>query len=119
MPYQSILKQLVSSVPGSIGAIMVDWEGEAVQEFCHCDPYEIRFLAAHQSILLGRVKELQSNRGEEDIIEDFVVTTTGAHLIIGSIDRGYSLMLIIERGCPVRMARHHFHDAVAELRKEI
>lgn len=119
MPYQNRLKQLVSAIPGAIGAIMVDWEGEAVQEFCHCDPYEIRFLAAHQSILLGRISEMQSSRGDGDVIEDFVVTTTGAHLIIGGIERGYSLMLIVERGCPVRLARHHFHAALVELRKEI
>ena len=58
MPYKSILKGLVDSTPGSIGAILVDWEGEAVQEYCHCDPYDIRFVAAHKGIILARLKEL-------------------------------------------------------------
>jgi len=115
MPYLNVLEKLVNHIPGAVGAIMVDWEGEAVQEFCHCDPYEIRFLAAHQMIFLGRIRELQGS----DIIEDFVVTTSGAHLIIGSIDKSYSLMLNIDRGSPVRLALHHFRDAVTELRKEI
>jgi len=119
MPYLSVMEQLVNRIPGAVGAIMVDWEGEAVQEFCHCDPYEIRFLAAHQAIFLSRIRELQCNKGEVNNIEDFVLTTSAAHLIIGSINSGYSLMLNIDRSCPVRQALHYFRDAVAELRKEI
>jgi predicted regulator of Ras-like GTPase activity (Roadblock/LC7/MglB family) len=118
MPYKSILEQLVSRIPGAVGVIMVDWEGEAVQEFCHCDPYEIRFMAAHQAILLGRLRELQGGKAG-DGIEEFVMTTTAAHLIIGSINSGYSLMLKIGRDCPVRLALQHFRATVAEIRKEI
>ena len=115
MPFRTILDQLVKKIPGAIGVIMVDWEGEAVQEFCYCDPYEIRLTAAHQVIILGRLKELQS--GEK--IEDLVVTTSGAHLIIGSIDEDYSLVLSVDRNRPLQPALHHFRTALAELRKEI
>ena len=33
MSFEIILKELVESVPQAIGAILVDWEGEAVMEF--------------------------------------------------------------------------------------
>ena len=117
MPFQSILKSLVDTIPHSIGAILVDWEGEAVQEFCHCDPYDIRFVAAHKGIILTQLKELHSssNVGE---IDDVVVTTTDSHLIIGCIDQDYSLVLNVERSCPVSLALSHFRGAIAELKKE-
>ncbi|HIJ82189.1 MAG TPA: hypothetical protein HPP76_10840 [Desulfuromonadales bacterium] len=117
MPFQNTLKSLVETVPHSIGAILVDWEGEAVQEFCHCDPYDIRFVAAHKGIILTQLKELHSssNVGE---IDDVVVTTTDSHLIIGCIDKDYSLVLNVERSCPVSLALYHFRCAVAELKRE-
>ena len=119
MPYQSILEKLVKRIPGAIGAILVDWEGEAVQEFCHCDPYEIRFTAAHQVILLSQLREMQNRSDRKETIEDLVVTSSNAHLVIGSIDDEYSLVLSIDRSSPLQPALHHFRVAVAELRKEI
>ena len=119
MPYQNILETLVNRTPRAIGAILVDWEGEAVQEYCHCDPYEIRFIAAHQAIILGRIKELHYGADKKSLIEDFVVTVSKAHLIIGSIDEDYSLLMSVDRMCPVHLALYHFRDAVEELRKEI
>jgi predicted regulator of Ras-like GTPase activity (Roadblock/LC7/MglB family) len=117
MPYQNILKALVDKVPKSIGAILVDWEGEAVQEYCHCDPYDIRFIAAHKGIILSQLKELHSNRNVGEI-DDVVVTTTDGHLIIGCIDQDYSLVLNTERSCPATQALYYFRHAIAELKKE-
>jgi predicted regulator of Ras-like GTPase activity (Roadblock/LC7/MglB family) len=118
MPYINILKKLVDSTPDSVGAILVDWEGEAVQEYCHCDPYDIRFVAAHKGIILARLKELH-NSGRVGSIDDVVITTSDSHLIIGCIDDDYSLVMSIGRPCPVSLALHHFRDAVKELQKEL
>lgn len=118
MSFEEILKGLVERVPHAVGAILVDWEGEAVMEHCHCDPYDMRFIAAHKGIILARLKELQSveNVGA---IEDVTVTSANGHLIIGCIDQDYSLVMSIERSCPVTLALHHFRQAIAELKKEI
>jgi predicted regulator of Ras-like GTPase activity (Roadblock/LC7/MglB family) len=118
MSFEVILKDLVDLVPQAIGAILVDWEGEAVMEHCHCDPYDIRFIAAHKSIVLARLKEMQSvaQIGE---VEDVVVTSSGGHLIIGCIDQDYSLVMNIERSCPVAQALYHFRRAVTALKREM
>jgi len=118
MPFKRILKDLVDLVPQAVGAIMVDWEGEAVQEYCHCDPYRIRFIAAHQEIILNRFRELHG-AGQGGAIEDLVVTASDGHLIIGEIDREYSLVLNAGRGCPLALALHHFRAAIGQLKKEI
>lgn len=118
MSLEVILKELVNQVPRSIGAILVDWEGEAVMEQCVCDPYEIRFIAAHKGIILTRLKEMKSAEqiGE---VEDVVVTSDKGHLFIGCIDEYYSLVMNIERSSPVGPAMHHFRRAITELKKEI
>lgn len=118
MSFEVILKDLVDQVPQAIGAILVDWEGEAVMEHCHCEPYDIRFIAAHKGIILVRLKEMQSTPqiGE---VEDVVVTSDKGHLIIGCIDQDYSLVLNAERSCPMALALYHFRRAIVELKKEI
>ena len=118
MPFINILKTLVDCTPGSVGAILVDWEGEAVQEYCHCDPYDLRFVAAHKGIILARLKELHSS-GQVGLVNDVVITTTDCHLIIGCIDDDYSLVMNIGRSCPAGLALYHFRDAVKKLKKEI
>jgi predicted regulator of Ras-like GTPase activity (Roadblock/LC7/MglB family) len=118
MPYISILKKLVDSTPDSVGAILVDWEGEAVQEYCHCEPYDMRFVAAHKGIILARLKELH-NSGRVGLIDDVVITSSDCHMIIGCIDDDYSLVMSIGRSCPVGLALYHFRCAVKELKKEI
>ena len=118
MSFEIILRNLVNQVPKAIGAILVDWEGEAVMEHCHCEPYDIRFIAAHKGIILARLKEMQSTAvvGE---VEDVVVTSSGGHLIIGCIDQYYSLVMNIEHSSPVALALYYFRRAITELKKEV
>ena len=118
MPFQIVLKSLVDRTPHAIGAILVDWEGEAVQEYCHCAPYDIRFVAAHKGIILARFKEL-NNSGRVGAVEDVVITTTDGHLIIGCIDQDYSLVVSVGHSCPRSLALYNFRGAIAELRKVI
>jgi len=118
MPFQHILKSLVDRTPHSVGAILVDWEGEAVQEYCHCDPYDIRFVAAHKGIILARLKELHDS-GRVGAVEDVVITSSDGHLIIGCIDQDYSLVVSVGRACPRALALYHFRATIAELKKEI
>ncbi|MBT1070786.1 roadblock/LC7 domain-containing protein [Pelotalea chapellei] len=118
MPYKQIMKDLVEKVPGATGAIVLDWEGEAVQEYCYCEPYEIRFVAAHQGLVLSQLRELQQT-GQGGAIEEVVVTSSDRSLITGCINQDYSLMLSIDRSCPVALALHHFRTTITVLRKEI
>lgn len=118
MPFQPILKELVEAVPHAVGAILVDWEGEAVQEYCHCDPYDIRFVAAHKGIILSRLRETKGE-SQGGPIEEVVVSAARQHLLIGAIDKDYSLVLQVERPCPLGLARFHLNRATARVREEI
>ena len=118
MSFEIILKELVDRVPQAVGAILVDWEGEAVLEYCHCDPYDLRFIAAHKGIILARLKEMQTAE-QVGAIRDVVVTSTNGHVIIGRIDQDYSLVLNVARSVPVALPLYHFRQAILELQKGI
>lgn len=118
MPIQDILKDLVDKTPHAVGAILVDWEGEAVQEYCHCEPYEIRFVAAHKGIILSRFKEIHAD-GQAGMIQDVMVTTRETHLVIGVVDQDYALVLHVGRECPAALALRHFRCAAELLKKEV
>jgi len=118
MPFNQILKDLVETVPHAVGAVLVDWEGEAVQEYCHCDSYDIRFVGAHKGIILSRLRETQGESAG-GLIEDVVVSAERQHLLIGAIDKDYSLVLQVERPCPLGLARFHFNRAVGQLKEEL
>lgn len=118
MPFHDILKELVETVPHTIGAIIVDWEGEAVQEYCHCDSYDIRFVAAHKGIILARLRET-NGESQGGTIENVVVSATRQYLLIGAADKDYSLVLQVLRACPLGLARFHFDKALKQVREEL
>lgn len=118
MSIPDILKQLVEGIPHGVGAILVDWEGEAVQEHCQGDPYDLRFLAAHLGIVLDRFKEVHGD-GRVGTIEDMAITTREAHLLVGAVNQEYSLVLYVGRECPVALALRHLRAGAGQLKKEI
>lgn len=118
MSLEVLLKNLLDQVPKSIGAILVDWEGEAVVEQCRCDPYDIRFIGAHKVLILNRIREMTS-MDRIGAVEDMTITTREMHLITGCINKDYSLVISVERSCPVALALYHFRRAIAEIKKEI
>lgn len=118
MPFQAILKELVDAVPQAVGAIVVDWEGEAVQEYCHCDSYDMRFVAAHKGIVLSRLRETNSDNHAGEI-EDVAIASENQLLLIGAVDKDYSLVLQTARACPMGLARYHFNQALVRLKKEL
>lgn len=117
MPFTKILKDLVENTPRAIGAIVVDWEGEAVQEFCRCDPYQVKFIAAHQEIILKRLRLLHEEAGAGET-ESFSIGTSTHHLIIGPINREYFLALQVDKNPATALAMHYFQTALAALRRE-
>ena len=53
MPFKVILKELVESTYGAIGAILADWEGEAVEQYCLTDTFQLKVTAAHKGIIVN------------------------------------------------------------------
>ena len=118
MPFKTILKELTEIIPGATGAILVDWEGEAVEYYCYHDDYELKLLAAHKVIILGRMKELQVTSDAGEFI-DSIITTGSQFIVTGAVGSDYCLVLTLDRSAVVGQALYCFRKSVKLLEKEI
>ncbi len=118
MPFKIILTKLVEATPGANGAILTDWEGEAVEQFSLADEFELKLIGAHKGIILNKMKEIQRKFLSGDIREA-VISTNTHHVIIGTIDEDYSLIMTLDRYALVALAMRNFQEAIGSLKKEI
>ncbi len=119
MPFKQLLTELVESTPGATGAILVDWEGEAVELVCSAvDEYELKLLAAHQGIILGQAREM-SRRLLEEAPEELVVTTGSGRCVVGPVGIEYALVMTLHRNTLLGRALHRFRETRKRLIKEI
>jgi predicted regulator of Ras-like GTPase activity (Roadblock/LC7/MglB family) len=118
LPFKTILRELVETTPGACGAILTDWEGEAVEQYSLTDEYELKLIGAHKGIILNRMKEIQVKFLPGEIL-DTVVSTDTHHVIIGAVDRDYSLIMTLKKDTLVARALREFRCAVKTLKKEI
>ena len=118
MPFKTILRQLVESVPGATGAILADWEGESVEQFCLYDDFELKIIAAHKGIILNHMKDAHAALPGGEL-EDAVVTTDLRHIVTGVVGPEYSLVMTLEREAVVGYALRCFRRSVELLEKEI
>ena len=82
MPFKRLLTNLVESVPGATGAILADWEGEAVEQHCQGDPFEMKVTAAHWGILLTRLKEMYKQYEAGQVQESIISTDAEGRLVL-------------------------------------
>jgi predicted regulator of Ras-like GTPase activity (Roadblock/LC7/MglB family) len=118
VPFKSLLIKLVEGVPGANGAILADWEGEAVEQHCQGDPFQMKVTAAHWGILLSRLKGLQEQYATGPVLQG-VITTDEQHVILGAVGDDYTLVLTMSRdGLPL-LALSKFKETSGLLKKEI
>ncbi len=118
MPFKAILKDLVESVPAANGAILADWEGEAVEQFCLYDDYEIKVTGAHEGIILNHLKEVHAAFPAGGL-EEVVTVTREQQVIVGVVGVDYSLVMTLAPEALIGLALYRFRKAVKVLEKEI
>ncbi len=118
MPFKSILQNFMDAIPAASGAILADWEGEAVEQCCKYDVFDLKVIGAHKGILLSLMKELHQkfDAGE---LEHAVISTDRQHILIGPIGPDYNLVATLGRDAILGLASKHFKEAMSRLYKEI
>lgn len=91
MAMKDDLTRLMASVPGALGAILVDWEGEAVEHVAGMDDYELKVLGAYNGAILMNLRAI-IDRCEDDTLEELVIGTGTTRTIIRFITREYFLV---------------------------
>lgn len=99
MSFQHILRALVASTHGALGAIFLDWEGETVELVTErpldADDHELRIIGAYQGIFLTRLREVATRVPVGTPIRytiEFEKTST----LSCDLKDGYYLVLVID-----------------------
>ena len=95
--FGELLAELVGTVPGAVGAVFVDWDGEAVDQFGHIPEMDIRIIGAHWGIVVNLTKQiLKKNRyGKPDMI---ILSSEKREVIIQTVTPDYFVVLTMKRG---------------------
>ncbi|MDH4226653.1 MAG: roadblock/LC7 domain-containing protein [Deltaproteobacteria bacterium] len=96
MPFKKILKELCDRT-GAKGAIMLDWEGEAVDMYSTDANLELAALGAHKGIILNLLKEATQRVDNQAVVEHVGISTSNSRIILHVLKDGYYVLLTMDR----------------------
>lgn len=109
---------MLEQLPGAVGAIIADWEGEAVDQVARIDDFEIKVLGAHKGIILSRLREtLQRIDGGD--LEEVLIHFDQGKTLIAPLNEDYFLVLTIAPEVIVGKAAFVMRKCADRLRLEI
>jgi len=116
--FTPILQQAVERVPGAVGAIFADWDGEAVDHFAAMPKDDMLLLAAHYGVLLNHVQSALHlfHFGEA---EEIILHHDKLDLILRPVGRGYYVVLAVQSGVHLATALREVQVAANALRAEM
>ena len=95
--FGEILSELVGLIPGAVGAIFLDWEGEAVDQFGHIPEFDIKFSGAHWGVVLNHVRRVLQH-GRYGRVEHVFLGGEMVDIIIKPVTREYYIVLTMKHG---------------------
>jgi predicted regulator of Ras-like GTPase activity (Roadblock/LC7/MglB family) len=118
MPFKKLLSELVKNASGALGAVIADWEGEAVDQVGRIDDYELKVIGAHEGVILSNLREIVC-RLKDDDLREIVITTEKVQTLVLPVTHEYFLVFILERGNTLGRALFEARRCVARLKVEI
>ena len=118
MLIDSLLNELVSSVDGATGAIIVAVDGEAVQWGASEQSERLRLRGAYVAVVMQTFRAASARAGLGRL-KHLVVEYNGATLIALEIDDDCSLVLELKPNASVGRALYRMQTMAARLRDEI
>jgi predicted regulator of Ras-like GTPase activity (Roadblock/LC7/MglB family) len=116
--FKSLLKALIESVPGAQGAIIADWEGEAVDHVGIMDDYDLKVIGAHKGVILHSMREVVDRLGNDEL-KEIIITTKQAQMLVLPVTKDYYLVLTLDRsdmmGRALLEARRCIHALYQEI----
>lgn len=116
--FAAILKSMVDRVPGALGAIFADWEGEMVDQFAHVPPLEIQLAGAHWGVVLNQTSMVTSHLGWGGVNELCIEGERGLALI-RRVTEGYFVVLAAKKDVHLATALRELERGAVTLRSEM
>jgi len=119
MPFRKILKNLVESMPGAIGAVFADYEGETVDFYSSNDePYQLKVIGAHNCAILNLINKAQKKvRGGD--VSTVTLKMDNFSIIITPVKQGYYLLVTLKNSSMMEKACYRIKKAVKALIDEM
>jgi len=120
MAFHGILAQLLSSIPGSIAAIFVDWDGETVALITAHDleQDELKALSAYQVIFLSQLRGLCRDLDVGTPMR-FKVDFERRKVLTCDVHDGYFLVMLADSDANEGRAWHHLERCRLDLLEEM
>lgn len=113
-----ILERVVNELPGARGAVFVDWEGEAVDQFSHMSHTGIRLVGAHWGIIYHQVKMALGKLtlgGPRELVLSF----QRQYVVVRRVTDEYLVIITMARETNLGRALHLLDWAQGKLREEM
>jgi predicted regulator of Ras-like GTPase activity (Roadblock/LC7/MglB family) len=117
VPYQGILDELVRSVPGAEGALLLDSEGEVVVQ-AGAGEVRHRLIGAYQGIALSIARRIGVRHGT-GAVESLTCRYSGAALVLRPLKDGYYFVLAIAPGGGLADAERRSDSARRRIDQEL
>ncbi|WP_225072970.1 roadblock/LC7 domain-containing protein [Desulfuromonas sp. CSMB_57] len=117
MPFKVVLGELLASVPGAEGAIIADWEGEAVDQVGCMEAFDLQVLGAYKGIILNNLR-IALQRSSGDDLQEVVIGTERTRTVVLPITADYFLVLTGLREALLGRALFAARSCVEQLRSE-
>jgi predicted regulator of Ras-like GTPase activity (Roadblock/LC7/MglB family) len=117
-PFAAILQRTVDNVPGAIGAIFADWDGEAVDLAGQAHGDELKLMGAHYGVILANVQALLRLFHFGEAVE-IVLQHEKIDLCVHAVGDGYYVVLAIGAGGHLATALREARACAAGLRREM
>lgn len=118
MAFKKILENLTIRT-GAAGAILLDFEGEAIDCFSTGTDLELDMIGAHNSIILNMLREVSNRQKNSGEVETVGISTAKTKLALSTIKDGYYLLVAMDIKKPFGRAFFESKKAVVEILKEI
>lgn len=116
--FTPILRGIAERVPGALGVIFADWDGEAVDSFSFAAKDEMLLLAAHYGVVFHHVQSALhlSHFGEA---EEIILQHQKIDLVVRAIDADYYVVLALRSDGHLATALRELRAAADALRAEM
>ena len=120
MPFQYLLSNLLADVPGAVGAIVLDEEGETVEWVSRDsrDPYELKVEGAYHSIFKRQLADA-SEATTSGRLRSYTFTGHDLVTLTWLLPHGYYVLLVMRRGGSPAVASYHLRRVARALELEL
>jgi hypothetical protein len=120
MPFSYLLTNLLVEVPGAVGAIFLDAEGESVEWVSqhHRDPYDLKVEGAYHSIFKRQLEEATASSASGSLCS-YIFSGRNFVTLTQLLPDGYYVLLVVRRTGLPALAHHHLRRVARTIAEEL